>query len=316
MNGAILGIDAREIEKRFSQIEAFADIGTFIDQPVKLYSSGMYVRLAFATAINVDPDILLVDEALAVGDVVFQHRCMRKIRELQEKGKTIVFVSHDTGAIQKLCSTVLLLEQGAVVSMGATEQVLRDYYRIIWNAEDEKDFGNTVLDARRTEVDQSVFEPISNCDYRFGNKKGEIIATALTDGQGVKLDVIRSEMTVCFSLIIKSNDHIDMPIAGIVIKDLLGNELIKTNTDAEGLHLAPCPSGAELLLSFTFPFPNLRSGSYSISAGFGNGTIDHHCAYDWIDNVRVVILENPDQFYGLLNAPISVESQFLKNPGV
>ncbi len=316
MNGAILGIDAREIEKRFSQIEAFADIGTFIDQPVKLYSSGMYVRLAFATAINVDPDILLVDEALAVGDVVFQHRCMRKIRELQEKGKTIVFVSHDTGAIQKLCSTVLLLEQGAVVSMGATEQVLRDYYRIIWNAEDEKDSGNTVLDARRTEVDQSVFEPISNCDYRFGNKKGEIIATALTDGQGVKLDVIRSEMTVCFSLIIKSNDHIDMPIAGIVIKDLLGNELIKTNTDAEGVHLAPCPSGAELLLSFTFPFPNLRSGSYSISAGFGNGTIDHHCAYDWIDNVRVIILENPDQFYGLLNAPISVESQFLKNPGV
>jgi lipopolysaccharide transport system ATP-binding protein len=308
MNGSILGIEHREIAKRFSLIEAFADIGKFIDQPVKLYSSGMYVRLAFATAINVDPDILIVDEALAVGDVIFQHRCMRKIRELQENGKTIVFVSHDTGAVQKLCSNVLLLENGNMVSIGQADRVLQDYYKIVWNAEDENPTGRAGADKQNRLAGHSAFEPVITCDHRFGNRKGEIIATALTDDKGEKIDMVRPEMMIHFSMLIKSNDYIDMPIAGIVMKDLLGNELIKTNTDAEGVQLAPCFAGAELVLEFSFKFPNVRSGSYAISAGIGNGTIDHHCAYDWIDNVRVVCLENSDQFYGLINVPVSVSS--------
>jgi ABC-type polysaccharide/polyol phosphate transport system ATPase subunit len=112
LNGSILGLTHKEIEDRFDGIEKFADIGDFMDQPVKLYSSGMYVRLAFATAVNVDPDILLVDEALAVGDIVFQHRCMRKIREIQEQGKTILFVSHDICAVRKLCAEAILMDKG------------------------------------------------------------------------------------------------------------------------------------------------------------------------------------------------------------
>lgn len=311
MNGAILGIGQREIEKRFSQIEAFADIGDFIDQPVKLYSSGMFVRLAFATAINVDPDILIVDEALAVGDVVFQHRCMRKIRELQEQGKTIIFVSHDTGAVQKLCSEVLLLEKGRLVAMGPAERVVQEYYKIIWNAEDVRQSRSAPAEVASALPDQAVFEAVKTCDYRFGNKKGEIIATALTDGEGHKIDVVRPEMTVRFSLVIHLHEAIDMPIAGFILRDLLGNELIKTNTDAEGAHLMPGAADTQLALHFSFQFPKFKSGSYAISAGFGNGTIDHHCAYDWIDNVRVFTLENPDQFYGLVHVPLNVTSQVM-----
>ena len=314
MNGSILGIDKRDIEKRFAEIEAFADIGKFIDQPVKLYSSGMYVRLAFATAINVDPDILLVDEALAVGDVVFQHRCMRKIRELQEKGKTIVFVSHDTGAVQKLCSNAILLDNGAVVSVGETERVLQDYYKIVWNAEEEPIVGQrNPLDASAS-VDMSVYETIEKWDHRFGNQKGEIVYVALTDENGKRIDVVRANDTVCFSMIIRINDAIDMPIAGLVFRDLLGNELINTNTDAEGVYLPPCAAGTDLELSFALKIPDLKSGSYSFSAGFGNGTIDSHCAYDWIENIKVIQLENHDRFFGLLNTAISIKSQLMQKP--
>ncbi|MFH0729724.1 MAG: ABC transporter ATP-binding protein [Pseudomonadota bacterium] len=313
MNGAILGLGREEIEERFERIEQFANIGDFIDQPVKLYSSGMYVRLAFATAINVDPDILIVDEALAVGDVVFQHRCMRKIRELQEQGKTIMFVSHDTGAVKKLCKNALLLEQGAMARIGPTDEVLREYYKIVWNVQ-ETDAAADAVDSGddiKGVIDETIFEEIKAFDCRFGNKKGELIATALTDETGRKLPSVRAGMTVCFSLIVRCRDQIDMPLAGFIIKDLLGNELIKTNTDAEGFYLEPCPTQSELLITFTFAVPNLRSGSYSISAGFGNGTIEHHSAYDWIENVRVFTLENTDMCYGILKTAVGVNSRFV-----
>jgi lipopolysaccharide transport system ATP-binding protein len=312
MNGAILGLDKAEIEERFEQIERFANIGDFIDQPVKLYSSGMYVRLAFATAINVDPEILLVDEALAVGDIVFQHRCMRKIRELQEQGKTIIFVSHDTGAVKKLCTSALLLEKGKVACIGPTDNVLQEYFKIIWNAE-ETDVARAELKTSNLQsaIDETIFDDVKDFDARFGNKKGEIVATALTNEIGQKLDSVRAGLTVCFSLLVKCHGHIDMPLAGFIIKDLLGNDLIKTNTDAERFYLEPCPPKSELLITFTFSIPNLKSGSYSISVGFGNGTIEHHSAYDWIDNVRVFALESSDMCYGILKIDIGVNSKFV-----
>ncbi len=311
MNGAILGIDKSEIDNRFSEIERFADIDEFIDQPVKLYSSGMYVRLAFATAVNVDPDILLVDEALSVGDVVFQHRCMRKIREIQELGKTIIFVSHDIGAVQKLCTNALLLDKGEMISIGTPEDVIKDYNKLVWNAEDINNDSENVEENKIDSISMEMFDMVKNCDSRFGNRNGEIIATALTDESGRKIESVCSNMKVCFSIVIRCNEDIDMPLAGFILKDLLGNELIKTNTDAEHFFLKKSNKNETMVITFTLVMPNFKAGSYSFSAGIGNGTIDSHTAYDWIDNLRVFTMEGGANGYGLINTSVKVNRKML-----
>lgn len=313
MNGSILGLDRDEISMRFKDIEKFAGIGNFMDQPVKLYSSGMYVRLAFATAINVDPDIMLVDEALAVGDVVFQHRCISKLREIQQKGKTIFFVSHDIGAVQKLCTEAILLEKGEVLCKGDPEEVVQEYYKIIWNAEES--FSN---DGQKQREDgpvvpgnDFVFEEVKHFDRRFGNRKGEIVGFELVDDAGRTRESFRGGEKVFFSLVVKCHESIEMPMAGFVIKDLLSSELIKTNTDDEGFPLKPCQGNSTLKVTFSFVLPHFRPGSYAISAGFGNGTIDHHTAYDWIENLTVFIIESTQNCYGLVRTTVSVKQRFL-----
>jgi ABC-type polysaccharide/polyol phosphate transport system ATPase subunit len=313
LNGSILGLTHKEIGDRFEGIEKFADIGGFMDQPVKLYSSGMYVRLAFATAVNVDPDILLVDEALAVGDIVFQHRCMRKIREIQEQGKTILFVSHDIGAVRKLCTEAILMDKGKVSCMGDPDSVIQAYYKSVWDADEpplSATGGSSVAAANYSET--GVLEPIRRYDNRFGSREGEIIAAGLSDDHGAKLDAAFGGQRLHFSILVKCHCPIDMPMAGIVIKDLLGNELIKTNTDAEDHILDPCPKDSILRITFSFIMPPFRPGSYAVSAGFGNGTIDHHKAYDWIENIAVISLEVSKKFYGLIHTDVAVAHEFLK----
>ena len=312
MNGSILGLSREEIDRRFEQIEKFAEIGAFMDQPVKLYSSGMFVRLAFAVAINVDPDILLVDEALSVGDIVFQHRCMSKIREIQQQGKTIFFVSHDIGAVQKLCTKVILLEKGKVLCMGEPDQVVQEYYKIIWNAEESYDSDGSRQDEEPVSVESDdVVEELQQYDNRFGNRTGEIVGLALVDERGRSRESFRGGERAFFSLLVKCHESIDMPMAGFVLKDLLGNELIKTNTDTEGCPLKPCSGSALVKVTFSFVLPYFRAGSYAISAGFGNGTLEHHTAYDWIENLRVFTMESSEDCYGLVRSPVAVEQVFL-----
>src|SRR3954468_8097121 len=135
MNAALMGLSRRETERLFPDIERFAEIGQFMHQPVKTYSSGMFVRLAFAVASNVEPDILIIDEALAVGDAVFQHRCLRRIKEIQERGSTVLFVSHDAAAVRALCSRAILLGAGRVLQDGPPSEVLNDYQRIVMERE-------------------------------------------------------------------------------------------------------------------------------------------------------------------------------------
>ncbi len=321
LNGAILGITQEEIRERFDKIEQFAGIGAFIDQPVKNYSSGMYVRLAFAVAVNVNPDILLVDEALAVGDVYFQHRCMAKIREFQEQGKTIFFVTHDTGAIVKLCTKAMLLEKGEMIAFGKPDDVVQEYYRIIWNGNDtspEPETGDADADERlEVEAEEGIeawqahgkFEKISHFDKRFGNDKAEITGFLLADHRGKKRDTFKTGMEICLSLRILVHEDIEMPLAGFIVKDLLGNELIKTNSDVTGNVLKPCRKGDSIHVSFVFTIPSLRSGSYSISAGFGLGTIENHIVYDWLDNFAVFTLDTPELSFGMLDIPVKTSAK-------
>lgn len=314
MNGAILGIEREEIEHRFSEIERFAEIGDFIDQPVKLYSSGMYVRLAFATAISVDPDVLLVDEALAVGDIVFQHRCMSKIREIQENGKTIVFVSHDMGAVQKLCTRALLMEKGKTVALGEPEAVIGEYYKIIFDIEEKYKPVDTAPERLSESAEDTVaFEAVNHYDKRFGSRKGEIIGFSLTDEHGRKLDSFTWEMTVIFSMFVKCHEDIQMPMAGLVVRDLLGHELIRTNTDAEGTCLKAHRKGDLVKISFSFAVACFKAGSYAISAGFGNGTLEQPSAYDWIENLCVFVVEADKICYGIVRIPVEIDQILIQD---
>lgn len=312
LNGSILGLTRAEIDARFEDIEKFADIGRYMDQAVKLYSSGMYVRLAFATAVNVDPDILLVDEALAVGDVVFQHRCMRKIREIQEQGKTILFVSHDIGAVRKLCTQAILIDNGTVTVMGEPDTVVQAYYKSIWNADAPPSSQSSVAPPKIDDYPQTAaLTPVKKYDHRFGDRKGEIVAAGLIDEHGNRADAVYGGQKIHFSLLVKCHQPIDMPMGGIVLKDLLGNELIKTNTDAENHYLDACPIDSCIQITFSFVMPPFKPGSYAISAGFGTGTIENHTATDWIENIVVFSLESSNQFYGLIHADVSVTHELL-----
>jgi ABC-type polysaccharide/polyol phosphate transport system ATPase subunit len=315
LNGAILGFSQDEIQERFPDIAAFADIGDFIDQPVKFYSSGMFVRLAFAIAINVNPEILLVDEALAVGDVAFQHRCMSRIREIQNQGKTILFVSHDIAAVSKLCSEAILLDKGRMICQGKPEEVIHEYNRIIWNAEPlEERAAMEQADSpiRRSPEFRAVdFQEIKSCDGRFGNRTGEVVGFLLTDGSGRPREIFQGGMDVFLVLAVKCHKRVDLPMAGFIMKDLLGNNLIAINSDSEKCYLSPCPEGSLLTVTFSFKIPDLKAGGYSISAGFGNGTFASHTAYDWIENIVVFTIESKKECHGLINTPVSIAQKFL-----
>src|ERR1041385_8038200 len=179
LNASLLGFSRRETDALFPQIERFAEIGGFLYQPVKTYSSGMYVRVAFAIASSVEPDILLVDESLAVGDSVFQHRCLRRIHELQERGTTVLFVSHDLAAVRALCSRAILLNNGQVIADGPPPDVLNRYQKIIMERERayEAEAENAGL---REPANADLFEP-PTFTYRHGNRVAEIVAAELTD---------------------------------------------------------------------------------------------------------------------------------------
>src|SRR6266542_3298385 len=182
MNASLLGFSRKETEALLTEIEKFAEIGSFIQQPVKTYSSGMYVRLAFSVAISASPEILIVDEALAVGDAVFQHRCMRRIKEMQESGVTILFVSHDPNAIRALCSRAVLLNAGQVVADGPPSDVLNRYQKIIMAREEAYD-GNQqmypTIVARNGACSNSESLPKPSYSYRHGNGSAEIVAVEL-----------------------------------------------------------------------------------------------------------------------------------------
>ena len=188
LNGSILGLTTRQIDQRYNDITAFAEIGSFIDQPVKTYSSGMVVRLAFAVAINVDPEILLVDEALAVGDIYFRQRCMRKVHELRQRGITILFVSHAVSDVKAIGDRVLWLDHGKMIDIGEPDRVVSKYLA----AMTEKD--STYL-RRKSESDPQsrhggpvcapeVVDTIPNIDHRFGDGRAEIMGIAVLDEQG------------------------------------------------------------------------------------------------------------------------------------
>jgi lipopolysaccharide transport system ATP-binding protein len=318
LNGAILGLSSKDMDRRLPEIEAFAEIGAFINQPVKTYSSGMIVRLAFAVAIHVDPEILLVDEALAVGDVYFRQRCMRKVHELRQRGITILFVSHATGDVKALGDRAMWLEKGVVKALGKTDLVVAQYLA----AMSEKDRVYQAREfpaeeARKVAAPQEIIEEIPNVDHRFGDGKAEVIGITVLDAKGNRIGLLQPNSTIVVRISVRAKENLDRPIVGFMFRNHLGVDFAGTNTARENQDLPPMLAGDVCTVDFYLDLPALYASSFSFSPAIANGLLEHYSMCDWIDNAVVLQMESTDQpMYGQFHLDCRIKVNAKLDSGV
>jgi len=311
LNAAILGLSRKEIAAKFDQIEAFAEIGEFIDQPVKTYSSGMAVRLAFSVAIHVDPEILLVDEALAVGDIYFHQRCMRKVHELRGKGVTILFVSHSMGEVKSIGDRALWLENGSMRALGSTERVVTQYLAAMF----EKDSAYlTTLHHKAQLANRSpvhapeLVDTIPNIDHRFGDARAEILGIAILDLAGQPIHLLAPLSAIVVRISARAIEDVTLPIVGFMMRNHMGLDFAGTNTAREGFELPPMSAGDVFTVDFHLQLPELYPSSFSFSPAIADGTLHSYKTCDWIDNAIVLQMSPSDgEVYGHVHLPCRVE---------
>ncbi|WP_266169935.1 ABC transporter ATP-binding protein [Dyella subtropica] len=271
LNGAVLGLTREEIDARLSDILAFADIGAFIEQPVKTYSSGMYVRLAFAVVAHVDPEILIVDEALSVGDAFFQSKCAALMRSLIKKGTTILFVSHDTHSVKSLCDKAILLESGSIVAMGDTNEVVEQYYAKLVNASPGQSSPSSSLAINHAvSPDKDVIGDVTTfnarADYqRIYNQRIRFLNVRLVDEWGRDIQSIEFKQRVTLRMILEVQQ--DLPEIGVAyhIRDMKGVELVYSDTGQENNNqLRDLRAGQRYVINWTFE-ASLREGQYNFA---------------------------------------------------
>jgi len=297
LNGSILGIPHRKMEERFQEVAEFAEIGEFIEQPVKTYSSGMVVRLAFAVLTQIDPDVLIIDEALSVGDAYFSHKCARKIRQLRESGKTLLFVSHDPGTVKSLCDRAILLEKGMIVREGRSEDVLDYYNAVVARKEKDEEIRQIESETGRTLT-------------RSGNHRAEFEEVELADESGEASRAFVSGSRCTLRAKISFKQAIPNPTFGILIKDRLGLEVFGTNTyygsSGSALEIGEEVAFAEAKLSL-----NLGPGSYSLTVAVHSGAEHTDENYDWVDHAIVFDVLPKAGFHFIGTAALPCELRWL-----
>lgn len=306
LNGTMMGFSRAEIDSRLDDILSFADIGDFVNQPVKTYSSGMFVRLAFAVAINIDPEILIVDEALSVGDVFFQVKCYHKFEEFKKMGKTILFVSHDLGSISKYCDRVVLLNKGQKIAEGRPKKIVDMYKQILVNQEAEHDIKQEGDTAQVMAASASGDTWKSQLDLNpnlleYGERFAEIVDFALIDDQGNISNNIVKGTDFSIRMKVRFNRDLQDPIFAFTIKDLQGTEVTGTNTMYENVSSGPVKAGEERIVTFTQNM-NLQGRSYLLSLGCvgfsDNKFVVYHRLYDVCD-IDVISDKNTVGFYDM-----------------
>ncbi len=318
LNGAILGFSRKAMDLRFHEIETFAEIGDFIDRPVKMYSSGMIVRLAFAVAIHVDPEILLVDEALAVGDVYFRQRCMRKVHELRAKGITILFVSHSTGDIKALGDRALWLEHGRMMAIGKTDLVVSKYLAAM--AAKDADYRSQEAPAERQhayEAPIEIVDSLPNIDHRFGDGRAEVLGLAAFSPDGARLASLQPSSTIVVRISVRAKANLERPIVGFMLRNHLGVDFAGTNTTREGHNLPPLLIGETCTVDFYLDLPELYASLFSFSPAVADGTLHQYSICDWIDNALVLPMEHADApIYGQVHFACRVQVNTKLGSGV
>lgn len=338
LSGLLYGISEGELRKRFQSIVDFADIGNFIDQPVKTYSSGMYVRLAFAIAAHVDADTLVIDEALSVGDVRFTQKCMRYLREFQKHG-TLLFVSHDTGAVTSLCSRAIWLDSGRMVMDGSAREVV-EHYLAVQHAADRASLGESVtvrasvaeagavingatmasatmpvdvVDPRQDALNGvatrnlvEVFDfDAAQISNEFGAGAARIVDVQLLDVNGTAHQLTAGGEVADLVIEAEALEVIEAPIFGFYVKDRLGQRLFGDNTYVSyrdrPLHMQP---GTHLRAHFRFRMPVLPGGDYSIDVALATGTQENHTQQHWIHDALAFRASDSTMRHGLVGIPM------------
>ncbi|MGA2712828.1 MAG: ABC transporter ATP-binding protein [Bryobacteraceae bacterium] len=300
LNASLLGLSRSEVDARFDRIERFAEIGAFIDQPIKTYSTGMVLRLAFAVVAHVDPDILIVDEALAVGDISFRQRCMRKIHDLRSHGATLLFVSHETSDVKALCERCLWLQNGVVQELGAADDVVAKYLNATLQREikQRETSRGQVPGAKRTDaVPKNTSEPDANFatpfgagfqGRRFGDGRATILDGVLTGASGQPVRQLTPLEPVVVRIRFRANAPVDSAIAGFLFRSGKGENIFGSNNARENYPLPPMQAGEISTVDFHWETPDLAPGAYSISLGIADGDLEQNAMCDYIEDAIAV----------------------------
>lgn len=292
LNGTLMGYSDEEIEERMQRIIAFADIGDFIYQPVKAYSSGMFVRLAFATQIFSEPDILIVDEALSVGDIRFQQKCFRAMESIM-KDKTVVLVTHDTAAVTRFCQRVVWINKGKVMYDGEVAEGLKRYQEFLINlAIEEKgetgknDFSEAADEEKinKSNINLEIPEVLENIKPK-GNGDAKIYRCGLYNEKNESLEEVNPKELVKCIVHVEFKKRIFHPILGLAVRDRLGNEVIGINSETIGNSLPQAYNRQEYILSFRMP--ELNQGEYTVSIAIADGYQADHVQMCWLDDALV-----------------------------
>jgi len=308
LNGTIMGYSKAEIDQRVKDIVEFADIGDFINRPVKLYSSGMFARLAFALAIHVDPEILIVDEALAVGDIKFQSKCFNKFKELKEKGVTILFVGHDVFSIRSFCDRAIWINEGKLKSIGDTLSVTAEYMQFMKE-------GNIELQASENDEKEFNLDDIEEMDpiNRWGNRVGLIKTAKICNKEGQSLNVYKTGEVLKVSILFYIPADIDSQNLGVAfsIKNKTGLDLIVSSTfDEDCIQISKLDRMAEV----TFEFENcLNEGEYILVAALEDRRkAPNFEYYDYIEGARYFKVVAQKRLFGLIDLPITQKISYVK----
>jgi lipopolysaccharide transport system ATP-binding protein len=297
--GAVMGFTKAEMDARFDEIAAFADIGEFIDQPVRTYSSGMYVRLAFSVAIHVEPEILVVDEALSVGDALFTQKCFRFLTEFRKKG-TLIVVSHDLHAVKGLCERVLWLDQGAVQAFGVAKTVCEGYLSAMFGGsqrnreisnnsedDDQADQRSPYLNASNLRNDLELFR-FNPAAPSFGSGGAQVVNVRLIDPSGQSYSWVLGGEVVTLSIEARVREDMASPIIGFIVKDGIGQALFGDNTFLSYAdHPIVVAVGDTLEARFRFRMPRLPIGEYSVAVAIAEGSQGAHEFHHWVHDALV-----------------------------
>ncbi|MDE0106143.1 MAG: ABC transporter ATP-binding protein [Bryobacterales bacterium] len=309
ISAALFGLSGRQFRSVWPQVEAFAEIGDFVDRPVRSYSSGMVVRLAFAVAVHVDPEVLLVDEALAVGDHYFRQRCMRKVHELRSERVTIVFVSHSMADVQALGTRALWLDEGRIAAEGSPSSVARRYLASM-NARERGDGEAPGPTEAAGKAGEPAVAPIRipNVDQRFGTRRAEVTGISVLDPNGVPARALAPGRPRTVRITVLAHERIEAPNVGFMLRNHLGIDFAGTNTAREGVALSPLEAGARMTVDFRIDLPDLYAGTFSFSPAISDGGLAGYEICDWIENALALPLERGEgEVYGYLHLPCKVE---------
>jgi ABC-2 type transport system ATP-binding protein len=304
LNGAILGMSRRDLERRFDDIVAFSELDQFIDSQVKHYSSGMYVRLGFAVAVNVEPELLLIDEVLAVGDEAFQRKCLERVREFQREGRTIVFVTHAPDLVRQICDRAVVLDHGKIVLDGAPGEAVRSFRDHLFSGDaltvETMTTGrprHTGAVARSRATVPSVMEQRRNLKVRITDVTFE--HSGLAEGRSYMLPHEPLGIRVSYD----AEDRVEDVMFGIAIYDVKGNNLFGANTKILGLEVPPADGHAEI--RFSFSDVPLLDGTYLVTLAIQ--TRDEGVVYDWHEQQWQFEVMNPERTAGIVAMPMTVQ---------